>query len=60
VFEIAEDTEYVDWGLAWDLVLIRLMEVLHSEYDFYNENKDVIPPVIEEAEELEEAATVSA
>jgi CRISPR-associated protein Cst1 len=60
VFEIAEDTEYVDWSLAWDLVLIRLLEVLHTEYDFYNKHKDVIPPVVEEAEESQEAATVNA
>jgi CRISPR-associated protein Cst1 len=36
IFEMGEEAEYVDWALAWDLVLIRLMEVLY-ERNFFNE-----------------------
>ena len=31
VFEIGEDLPQTDWRLAWDLVLIRLIDRLHEQ-----------------------------
>ncbi|MEI7556902.1 type I-B CRISPR-associated protein Cas8b1/Cst1 [Candidatus Chlorohelix sp.] len=56
VFEINEDNEYVDWGVAWDLLVIRLMEVLHEKYDFYNKHPDAIFSAADEIEETQEMA----
>lgn len=54
VFEINEDNEYADWSVAWDLLVIRLMEVLHEKYDFYNKHPDAIFSTAEEVEETQE------
>lgn len=41
VFEEGEEVSRSDWRLAWDLVLIRLLEQLHAT-SFFVKNKDVI------------------
>jgi CRISPR-associated protein Cst1 len=52
IFEMSDDNEYVDWALAWDLVLIRLMETLYKlDPDFFKKNPTPT------AEELDEDGT---
>jgi CRISPR-associated protein Cst1 len=56
IFEMGEEADYVDWGLAWDLVLIRLMEKVY-EYDpaFLQKHPDAAATESEEAETGEPA-----
>ncbi|HTE84926.1 MAG TPA: type I-B CRISPR-associated protein Cas8b1/Cst1 [Dehalococcoidia bacterium] len=44
VFEDGEEMARVDWRLAWDLVLIRLIEQLHAE-GWLARNKEVVQAV---------------
>lgn len=53
IFEEGEELARVDWRLAWDLMLIRLIEQLHTR------NKEVLSEVASE-EEGEEAESVGA
>jgi CRISPR-associated protein Cst1 len=41
VFEEGEELARVDWRLAWDLVLIRIMEKLY-EAKWFDKNRDVL------------------
>ena len=43
VFQINEDLEKPDWGLAWDLVLIRMIErVYELDPKFFKDDSDAI------------------
>ncbi len=53
VFEEGEELPRVDWRLAWDLVLIRVIEKLY-ETKWFEKNRDVLgneekEPAMEEA-----------
>ena len=48
VFEEGEELPRIDWRLAWDLVLIRVIESLY-EQKWFEKNKEVL----EEAEQVE-------
>lgn len=52
VFEEGEELPRVDWRLAWDLVLIRLIEKLY-EAKWFEKNKDILEQETEP--EMEEA-----
>jgi CRISPR-associated protein Cst1 len=42
IFEMGEEADRVDWGLAWDLVLIHFMERLYElDPNFLKKNPDV-------------------
>ncbi len=60
IFEMGEDTEYADWALAWDLVIIKLMEELYKR-DFFNKHPEVadIEPEDEDAAALNPAELAS-
>lgn len=47
VFEEGEELAQVDWRLAWDLVLIRLIEQLHTK-KWFDQNKEVLESEEEE------------
>jgi CRISPR-associated protein Cst1 len=49
VFEEGEELPRVDWRLAWDLVLIRVIEKLH-EAKWFERNRDILE---EQEEQLE-------
>lgn len=53
VFEDGEDLARIDWKLARDLVLIRLVEQLY-QLGWLGQNKDVIPENIEDVETNQE------
>ncbi|MBI4330808.1 MAG: type I-B CRISPR-associated protein Cas8b1/Cst1 [Chloroflexi bacterium] len=48
VFEEGEELARVDWRLAWDLVLIRLIEQLHAK-KWFEQNKKVLESEEEKA-----------
>jgi CRISPR-associated protein Cst1 len=52
VFEEGEELPRVDWRLAWDLVLIRIIEKLY-EAKWFERNKDILDETAEP--EMEEA-----
>lgn len=56
IFEMGEEAEYVDWALAWDLVLIRLMEVLY-ERGFFKEMSEEDRQDLDKVEADEAALT---
>jgi CRISPR-associated protein Cst1 len=54
VFEEGDELPRVDWRLAWDLVLIRLIEKLY-EAKWFEKNRDVLGKEEEKELEMEEA-----
>ena len=56
VFEDGEDLARLDWKLARDLVLIRMVERLH-ELGWLSKNADVIPENVEQPAELAAEST---
>jgi hypothetical protein len=54
IFEEGEELPRVDWRLAWDLVLIRIIEKLY-EAKWFEKNREVLESADEERVEFEEA-----
>jgi CRISPR-associated protein Cst1 len=55
IFEEGEEVARSDWQLAWDLVLIRLLEQLYPT-SFFGKNKDVVENAAAELESQAEVA----
>lgn len=59
VFEEAEEVPRMDWRMARDIMLIRMIEVLHDKYNFFaqaeGEEEEAEFEEIEEEREEEEA-----
>lgn len=53
IFEDGNELAKTDWGLAWDLVLIRMTEQLYDR-GWFERHKDVLAETTEEAEREEE------
>jgi CRISPR-associated protein Cst1 len=53
IFEDGNELAKADWGLAWDLVLIRMTEQLYDR-GWFERHKDVLAETTEEAEREEE------
>jgi CRISPR-associated protein Cst1 len=56
VFEDGEDLARLDWKLARDLVLIRMVEQLYT-LGWLGKNADAIPENVEETSPLADEAT---
>lgn len=54
VFEESEEVPRVDWRMARDMMLIRMIEVLHDKYKFFEQVKEEEVPELEEIEEERE------
>lgn len=46
IFECGEETQRNDWGLARDLLLIRVVEQLNHS-GWFQKNRDAIPEIVE-------------